>query len=129
MGHHPPPDLIHKAHFTVLQHMTEVHPFIVEHRRKIEKKLPRASEEKITKEHNKKFAKWLEEKCADLPMENNVSWLLRKPSMIIQKYQAYDINANTFYTEERDSKTAYQNSLVLVEALTTNNIKRFFMEP
>lgn len=60
-------------------------------------------------------------------MENNLSWLAQKPSMTVQKYQAYDINANTFYTKERDSKTAYQNISVLVEALTTNNIKEFFL--
>jgi len=103
--------------------MTEVHPFIAEHREKIEKEFPGASEEKITNEHNRMFAKWLEKKCTDLPMENNLSWLARKPSMTVQKYQAYDINANTFYTEERDSKTTYQNSSVLVQALTTNNVK------
>lgn len=28
VGHHPPRDLVDKAHFTVLHHMTEVHPFI-----------------------------------------------------------------------------------------------------
>ena len=59
-------------------------------------------------------------------MENNVSWLSRKPSMTVQKYQAYEINANTFYIEEHDSKTEYQNSSVLVEALTTNNVKEIF---
>ena len=60
VGHHPPRDLVDKAHFTVLHYMTEVHPFIVEHKEKIEKEFPGASEEKITKEHNKMFAKWLE---------------------------------------------------------------------
>ena len=53
VGHHPPRDLIDKAHFTVLHHTTEVHPFIAEHREKIEKEFPGASEEKITKEHKR----------------------------------------------------------------------------
>ena len=62
-------------------------------------------------------------------MNIDLAWLSRKPLITVEKYQAYDINANTFYIAERDSMTEYQNSSVLAESLATNNAKEFFMEP
>ena len=53
VSHHPPREMVDKAHLTVLNHMTVVHPYIAKHRRKLHADFPGASDEKITKEHNK----------------------------------------------------------------------------
>ena len=47
-----------------------------------------------------------------------VTWLAQKPSPTIMRYQAYDINGNTFYTKDRDQRTTYQNSSVRIESLS-----------
>ena len=40
-------------------------------------------------------------------------------------YQVYDINGYTFYTEEKDMKSDYQNSGVMMESYTdTDNVKK-----
>ena len=42
----------------------------------------------------------------------------QKPSPTIVKYQAYDINGNTFYTKDHDQRTTYQNNSVRIESLS-----------
>ena len=44
--------------------------------------------------------------------------MAQKPSPTIMRYQAYDINGNTFYTKDRDQRTTYQNSSVRIESLS-----------
>ena len=41
-------------------------------------------------------------------------------------YQAYDINGYTFYTEEKDMKSDYQNSEVTMEAYNGKVKKRYY---
>ena len=75
VSHHPPREMVHKAHLTLLNHMTMIHPYIAKHRRKLQADFLGASDEKIMKEHNKKFAKWLEKECENLPMNTDLAWL------------------------------------------------------
>jgi hypothetical protein len=39
-------------------------------------------------------------------------------------YQAYDINGYTFYTEERDKKTSYQNRSIRIECITVDEVDK-----
>jgi hypothetical protein len=52
------------------------------------------------------------------PCGDVLTWLAQKLSPIVVKYQAYDINGNTFYTIDRDERTTYQNSSVKIESLS-----------
>ena len=62
--------------------------------------------------------------------EESFGTRIQKPSPTVLTYQAYDINGYTFYTEERDKKTSYQNSSVRIECMTVNEAdKGFTMEP
>jgi hypothetical protein len=40
------------------------------------------------------------------------------------RYQAYDINGYTFYTEGHDKKSTYQNSSILVECLNSDEVHK-----
>jgi hypothetical protein len=42
--------------------------------------------------------------------------LARDPIFIVLTYKGYDINGFTFYTEQHDEKSTYQNSGVRVDA-------------
>ena len=48
------------------------------------------------------------------------TWSAQNPSPTVLTYQAYDINGYTFYNEERDQKTSYQNNFVRIECMTVN---------
>ena len=41
-------------------------------------------------------------------------------------YEAYNINGYTFYTEEKDMKSDYQNSGVTMESYTGNEKDRYY---
>ena len=41
-------------------------------------------------------------------------------------YEAYDINNYTFYTEEKDIKSDYQNSGVTMQSYTGNDKDRYY---
>ena len=45
--------------------------------------------------------------------------MAQKPSPTVLTYQAYDIGY-TFYTEEDDKKTSYQNNSIRIECMTVN---------
>ena len=51
---------------------------------------------------------------------NIVTWLAQKPSHIVTKSKAYDINGNMFYMKGRDERTTYQNSSVRIESLSAS---------
>ena len=44
----------------------------------------------------------------------------------LMTYEAYDINGYTFYTEEKDMKSDYQNSGVTMESNTGNDKDRYY---
>ena len=57
------------------------------------------------------------------PLRTDCSYtyaLAHGPSPNLVTYQAYDINGYTFYTEEHDEKTSYQNSSIRIECMTVD---------
>ena len=48
------------------------------------------------------------------------------PAPNLMTYQKYDINGYTFYTEERDKRSDYQNSGVTMESYTGEEKKRYY---
>jgi hypothetical protein len=66
----------------------------------------------------RKFIGWLRERISrsDAPISENLQKFVRGPIFTVVKYQGYDINGYTFYTERQDKKSTYQNSGVHVDA-------------
>ena len=48
------------------------------------------------------------------------------PAPNLMTYQAYDINGYTFYTEEKDKNSEYQNSGVTMESYTGDKKVRYY---
>ena len=78
----------------------------------------------IDNQHNKDYVRWLKDHLARRSMDDLAMWYAQKPSPTVMKYQAYDINGYTFYTEERDKKSSYQNSSILVECLNSDEVHK-----
>ena len=72
------------------------------------------------KEHTKNYVEWLKNRLAEGSIDDIAMGLAQKQSPTMLTYQAYDINGYTFYTDERDEKTSYQNSSVRIECMTLN---------
>ncbi|XP_078156588.1 uncharacterized protein LOC144552481 [Carex rostrata] len=79
-----------KAHLLVLQHMTYIAPYINE--------VIRQSVEELA--------------------DKSIKWLARGPTIIVNTYQAYDINGYTFYTIKQDGKSTNQSSGVTLVAIS-----------
>ncbi|KAI3682163.1 hypothetical protein L2E82_50097 [Cichorium intybus] len=94
----PDRDEFHVAHFTVLQHMTVIAPYINEHKSMLKAKNKNKSD-----------------KCMD-PL---VVELGNGPQHVVATYQGYDINGYTFYTKKQDEKSTLQNSGVTLIASAT----------
>ena len=109
-----------QAHLMVLLNSPILDAYVEEHMEEIRRSnLPNVlSPAAETNAHNRDYIRWLKDRLANGPQEDLATWLAQKPSTTIMKYQAYDINGNMFYTEERDAKTSYQNSSVRIECLT-----------
>ena len=89
------------------------------------------TEEEIFRAHNSSFAPWFR-KWVDAnppPMTCQKDEILLALSYgfapNLMTYQAYEINGYTFYTEERDKSSDYQNSCVTMESYTGEQIKRY----
>ena len=52
--------------------------------------------------------------------------LSQGPAPNLMTYQAYDINGYTFYMEEKDRNSEYQNSRVMMESLTSDVKERYY---
>ncbi|XP_022007380.1 uncharacterized protein LOC110906580 [Helianthus annuus] len=123
----PPPDEIKIAHFTVLQHMTCIAPYVNEHKRILRSTHLHKSDNWYTKQHNEGFCDWLKKKVEETYGEPNVDKTVEKlgmgPDFRVISYQGYDINGYTFYTKKQDDKTATQNSGVTQIASSTKGDK------
>nr|CAD40845.3 OSJNBa0086B14.16 [Oryza sativa Japonica Group] len=107
-----------KAHFTVLQHMTEVVPYVDEHLAVIRQENPGRSESWVRNKHMSSFNEWLKNRIArlqNLPSET-LQWLSQGPEWSATTWQGYDINGYTFHTVKQDSKCTVQNSGLRIEA-------------
>nr|GEV91997.1 hypothetical protein [Tanacetum cinerariifolium] len=54
---------LHEAHFTVLQHMTSIAPYIYEHQSLLKNKNSQRDNIWLTKKHNQTYTHWLKEKA------------------------------------------------------------------
>ncbi|GJW55620.1 uncharacterized protein Tco_0099705 [Tanacetum coccineum] len=116
------PNDLHEAHFTVLQHMTSIAPYIYEHQSLLKNENSQRDNIWLAKKHNQTFSHWLKEKVrSTLPnVDKPVEELGFGPVRVV-KYEGYDINGYTFYTRQQDQKSTVQNSGVTLIASTTEN--------
>jgi hypothetical protein len=115
-----------RAHFLVLEHTTEVGPYIDEHKEQLRQANPGRSEAWIAREHMKGFNIWFKKRihnlssCTDEGLRN----LAEGPLFTVTSYQGYDINGYTFYTLAQDQKSIYQNSGVRIDAFDSNDMQK-----
>ncbi|KAK1359295.1 hypothetical protein POM88_020707 [Heracleum sosnowskyi] len=128
LGHRmisPTVGILDRAHLFVLQHMTDVNPYLQEHITQLRKMHPSKSGKWVTNEHNRSFVKWFKDRVMSQYSEspstisNILKWLAYGPDIPVISYQGYDVNGYTFYTQCQDNKSTVQNSGVSVEASTT----------
>ncbi|GKD50571.1 transposon protein, partial [Tanacetum coccineum] len=100
----PNRDDLYRAHFTVLEHMTCVAPYIHEHKTMLIAKNSKKTQAWVATEHYKTFPDWWND------------WVGPRCGT---KYQGYDINGFTFYTKQQDDKSTLQNSGVTLIAATS----------
>lgn len=105
-----------QAHFMVLQHMTEVTPYIEEHKDMLRQENAGQSEVWITRQHNRQFNEWLKAQLTRRSSNETLQWLAKGPKFTIVTWQGYDINGYTFYTTDQDRKSTVQNSGVRIDA-------------
>lgn len=114
------------AHFTVLQQLALVEPYIEQHLQELQATNVGRSNAWIMKKHKHHFTEWF--KDLDLPdghtmEERTIKMLADGPSSVYTSWQAYDLNGYTFYTKAKDKRSACQNSGVRVEAIDTTGQK------
>lgn len=110
-------DTYAQVYFTVLQHMTQVYPYIDEHKDMVCQQNPNRSEVWITREHNRRFNEWLKVRFTGRSSsDDTLLWLAKEPKFTIVTCQGYDINEYTFYTTAQDRKSTVQNSGVRINA-------------
>ncbi|XP_021991056.2 uncharacterized protein LOC118486217 [Helianthus annuus] len=109
------------AHFSVLNHMTCLAPYVNEHLKLIQSTYPHKSKMWHEIKHNKEFSSWMKKKVTDGQsiVETLVEQLGQGPDYRVKSYQGYDINGYTFYTKDQDGKSTMQNSGVTVIASTS----------
>ncbi|KAI3679500.1 hypothetical protein L2E82_51279 [Cichorium intybus] len=116
----PDRDEFNLAHFTVLQHMTVVAPYINDHMSILRSKNKNRSEKWLVKEQIITFPEWLKEKVKENLGRENLDPLVKLlgygPRNVVSTYQSYDINGYTFYTATQDRKSTLQNSGVTLIA-------------
>ncbi|KAK1682916.1 hypothetical protein QYE76_043764 [Lolium multiflorum] len=109
-----------RANLVALQHIDVVDPWVVEHKTFIAKTYSDQGQQRtdgdIIKEHNSTFTRWFKDKMLTYPIDEDSSAeeklifaLSQGAEHNLMTFQAYDINGYTFYTEEKDMKSDYQN--------------------
>jgi hypothetical protein len=113
---------VSEAHFSVLQQLEIVAPYIMEHLLELHKDNIGRTEAWIMKEHRRVFTTWLIDK--EIPIEDmTMKMLTSYPSSCVTSWQAYDINGYTYYTKEKDKKSVAQNSGIRIEAIDPQELK------
>ena len=117
----------------MLQHIDYVDPWLVEHKTMIANSATKPmTEGDILRAHYSSFVHWFKAHIEANPPptdteEGKLILVLSygaAPNLMI--YQAYDINGYTFYMEEKDKSSQYQNSGVTMESYTGNVKKRYY---
>jgi hypothetical protein len=103
-----------KAHASVLQQLSILEPFIVQHENETREENDSRSEDWVIKEQKRRFPSWLKEHGhlfqGNSIDETTLTRLAVGPSSNVTSWQAYEINGYTYYTKAKDNKRAYQNS-------------------
>ena len=95
-----------------------------EHKDIVQSENPKKSEAWIAHHHIDTFSSWLRRKFLSVaPIDDQLEWLARGPSITILQYQGYEINGYTFYTRAQDQKSTNQNSGVRIDAIDNNGKK------
>ncbi|XP_074323287.1 uncharacterized protein LOC141660222 [Apium graveolens] len=97
----PGAEMLDRAHLFVLQHMTEVNPYLQEHILEIRRKNPSKGGKWVTNEHNRSFVKWFKDRV--------MSQYSKSPSTV----------SNTLKWLAYDNKSTVQNSGISIEAFST----------
>jgi hypothetical protein len=92
--------------------------YLDEHKEMLFRENPSQNELWLANEQMRKFIGWLREwiSGSDTPISEYLQKLAHVPIFTVVRYQRYDINGYTFYTEHQDKKSTYQNSGVCVDA-------------
>jgi hypothetical protein len=115
----PNPHLFSCAHFHVLQQMSTVSEYFDEHKEVLLRDNPGRDKSWLANEHMRKFIGWIRDQIShssDTQTSEYLKKLARDPIFTVMTYQGYDINRYTFYIEQQDKKSTYQNSGVCVDA-------------
>jgi hypothetical protein len=116
-----------QAHFTVLQQVVLVAPYVSMHVQMLRSSNPKKSEDLIAREHQNNFGSWLRLQIMDQdagvqlvdtnPDDIEILQILASgSSTTIHRYTSYDINGYTFYTRAQDNKKINQNNSVRTDA-------------
>ena len=122
----PDMDTYTQAHFTVLQHMTEVAPYVDQHKGVLRQQNPERPDVWIMRQHNRRFNQWLKEQIARSSPSETLTWLAKGPTFTVVTWQGYDINGYTFYTQSQDVKSTNQNSGVRIDAFSTDGSRNSY---
>jgi hypothetical protein len=99
--------------------MSIMSEYLDEHKKVLLRDNPECNESWLANEHMRKFIGWLRDRISQ-SSDNHTSEYLKKlacdPIFTVVTYQGYDINRYTFYTEQQDKKSTYQNSGVYIDA-------------
>jgi hypothetical protein len=99
--------------------MSIISEYLDEHKEVLLRDNPGYNKSWLANEHMRKFIGWLQDQISqssDTQTSEYLKKLVRGPIFTIVTYQGYDINGYTFYTEQQDKKSTYQNSGVCVDA-------------
>jgi len=112
------------AHYSVMQCLTLMEPFIQRHLDVVRAESHGRSPDWIMKEHKRRFVEWLMEQ--EIPdgetiEERTIKRLASGPSAQVITWQGYDINGYIFYTAKKDNKSVSQNSGVRTQAQDGNS--------
>nr|GEU30037.1 ulp1 protease family, C-terminal catalytic domain-containing protein [Tanacetum cinerariifolium] len=116
-------DDFEQAHFTILQNMTCIEPYIHEHMSYLVENNSRRDQRWLEAEHKRTFSQWLADKFICMSLKNVDADMIQlgyRPLRVLQ-YQGYDINGYTFYTKQQDDKSTVQNNGVTLIATTTDS--------
>ena len=83
-------EIIHQAHFLVLEHMEVVEPYVLEHKQLLVQQNPERDDAWVSKKHMKEFNNWFKDRgdvSTDVIKKQTAG-----PIFTVTTYQAYDIN-------------------------------------
>ncbi|KAL8157781.1 hypothetical protein AgCh_002474 [Apium graveolens] len=106
----PGAKMFDRAHLFVLQHMTEVNPYLQEHVPEIRRKNPSKGGKWVTNEHNRSFVKWFKDRFmsqyskSPSTVSNTLKWLAYGPNMPLSSFQEFE-RGN--FVASRDVKKSY----------------------